>query len=44
MSEARELAALVLRGWQKDKPTPAYAEAFGSVLTRIRFCAKIGRN
>jgi len=44
MSEARELAALVLRGWQKDQPAPAYAEAFGSVLTRIRFCAKIGRN
>ena len=44
MSEARELAALVLRGWQKDQPAAAYAEAFGSVLTRIRFCTKIGRN
>ena len=44
MSEARELAALVLRGWQKDQPASGYAEAFGSVLTRIRFCTKIGRN
>ena len=44
MQEARDLAALVLRGWQKDRSTGEHAEAFGSVLTRVLFCAKMGRN
>lgn len=44
MPESRELAALVLRGWQKDELAGEHAEAFGSVLTRIRFCAKIRRS
>ena len=42
--EARELAGLVLRGWQKDQLVGEHGRAFGSVLTRIQFCAKIGRS
>jgi hypothetical protein len=44
MPEARGLVGLTLRGWQDDRPSVEHREAYVSVLTRIRFCIKIGRN
>jgi hypothetical protein len=44
MPVARDLAGLVLRGWQGDGTRVVNDGAFRSVLTRIRFCSKIGRN